>query len=98
MSCFVMVSGFMLMFVVYLVNVVCSLSLVFGLCIVSVCSGCDGCCAFCLIYDACRLRWSRSSSIFVSSCRCYVFVSCCSSYCCVLCSLKFVNVCGGCMR
>ena len=49
MSCSVMVSGFVLMFVVYLMvfNVVCFLSLVR-----------DGC--FCLICDACRLRCSLS--------------------------------------
>ena len=43
---------------VYLVllNVVCFLSLVLGLYIVSSCCGCDGCCAFCMIRDACSLR------------------------------------------
>ena len=51
-------------------------SLGVGLCIVIVCSGCDGCCGFSLICDACRLRCSCSSSTFVSLCRCFVFVSC----------------------
>ena len=59
MSCSVMVSGFLLMFVVYLyllylyllcicllLNVVCFLDLGVGLCIVSLCSGCDGYCVF----------------------------------------------------
>ena len=56
MSCSVTVSGFMPMFVVYLVllNVVCFLSLGVSLCMVSLGSGCDGCCA--LICDACSLR------------------------------------------
>ena len=29
-----------------------------SLCIVSLCSGCDGCCAFGRIYDACSLECS----------------------------------------
>ena len=73
-----------------LLNRVCFLSLGFCLCSVY-----DGCYAFCLICDACSLRYSLSNSIFVWSCRCCVFVSCCSSMGCVLCSFKFVNVCGG---
>ena len=50
-SCSVIVSGFVLIFVVYqvLLNVVCFLSLGVCLCIISLCSGCDGCCAFCRI-------------------------------------------------
>ena len=70
MSCSVMVSGFVLMFVVYLVllNVVCVLSLRICLCIVILCSGCDGCCVNCLIGESCSLRCSWSGSIFVSSC------------------------------
>ena len=55
---------------------VCFLSLGVCLCIVSVCIGCDGCCHFCVISDACNLRCSWSCSILVSSCRCCVFVSC----------------------
>ena len=42
------------------------------LCIVSLCSGCDGCCAFCLIGDACSMRCSWSGSILISSCMCCV--------------------------
>jgi len=77
MSVVVMLSGFVGMFVVYLVllNVVCFFSLGVWLCCVSLCSGLDGCCAFCLICDACSLRCSCMGSIFVSSCRCCVFVS-----------------------
>ena len=47
----IMVSGFMLMFFVYLVllNVGCFLILGVCLCIVSLCS--DECCAFCLICE-----------------------------------------------
>ena len=50
-----MVSGLVLMFVVYLVllNVICFLSLA-----VCLCSGCDECCAFCMICDACSFRCS----------------------------------------
>ena len=45
MSCSVVVHGFMLMFVVYLVllNVVCFLRLGVCLSIVTLCGGCDGC-------------------------------------------------------
>ena len=66
MSCSVMVSGFVLMFIVYLVlfNVVCFLRLGVRLCIVGLCNGCGGCCAFCLICDACR-RCSWNGSSFV---------------------------------
>ena len=48
MSCCLIVSGFVLIFVVYIVllNMVCFLSLRVGLCIISLCSGCDGCCVF----------------------------------------------------
>ena len=41
----------------------CILCLELGLCIVNLCSGCDGCCAFCLIWDA----TSFSGAIFVYS-------------------------------
>ena len=63
--CFCWSDGFVLMFLVYLVffNVVCSLSLGVGLCIISLWSGCARC-AFC---DECSLRCSWSRSIFVSS-------------------------------
>ena len=52
-----MVSGLVLMIVVYLMllNVVGLLSLGVGLCIVSLCSGCAGYSTFSLIYDACSL-------------------------------------------
>ena len=78
MSCYVMVAWFVLMFVMYLVllNVVCFLNMEVCLYIVNFCSGCDGCCDFYLICDACRLRCSWNGSIFVSSCRCCVFVNC----------------------
>ena len=51
MSCSIMVSEFVLMFVVYLMlmTVFCFLGLRVGSCIVSLCSGCDGCCAFYLV-------------------------------------------------
>ena len=70
-----MMPGLVPMFVMYLVLliVVCFLSLGVGLCIVSLCSGCDGWCAYCLICDACSVR-CFSSSIFVLLCRCCVFV------------------------
>ena len=46
MFCSVIVSGLELMFIVYLVllSVVCFLSLGLCVCIVSLCSWCDGCC------------------------------------------------------
>ena len=47
------------------------------LCIVSSCSGCDGCCALCLIYDEYSLRYSWSSSIFVSPCTYCVLCAAC---------------------
>ena len=55
-----------------LLNDVCFSSLGVRLCIVSLCSGSDGWCAFCLICDACSLRCSWSGSIYVSLCRCCV--------------------------
>ena len=61
-SCSVMVSGFVQMFVVFLVlfNVVCFLKMGGCLCIVSLYCGCDEYCDFCLICDACSLRCSWS--------------------------------------
>ena len=57
MSYYVMVSGFVLMLVVYLVLcMVCFLSLCVCSCIVSLCSGYDGSCVFCLICETCSLR------------------------------------------
>ena len=41
----------------------CSLILGVCLCIVTLCSGCDGCCAFSLICDACCLRCAWSGII-----------------------------------
>ena len=38
--------------------------------------GCDGCCVFCLYYEAWSCRCSCMGSVSVSSCRCCVFVSC----------------------
>ena len=60
MCCSVMVHGFVLMFFAYpvLLNVDCFLSLGVGLCIVSLCSACDICFAFCLSCDACCLMCS----------------------------------------
>ena len=46
------------------------------LCIVYLCSGCDGYCAFCLICDACNCRCFCMGRMLVSSCRCCMFVSC----------------------
>ena len=40
------------------------------------CSGCDGCCVFCLYCDAWNRRCSCMGSVNVSSCRCCMFVSC----------------------
>ena len=56
-----------------LLNVVCFLSLgVYG-CIVSLCSGCVGCCTFC---DAWSCKCWYIGSILVSSCRCCMLVPC----------------------
>ena len=40
------------------------------------CSGCDGCCVFCLYCEVWSCRWSCMGSVSVSSCRCCMFVSC----------------------
>ena len=74
--CCVLVSGVVLMFVVYLVllNVVCFLSLRVGLCMVSL--WCDSCCAFCLICDACSFVLGMVVFLFYHMCRCCVFMSC----------------------
>ena len=90
MSCSVMVSGFVLIVVVYLefLNVVCFLSLGVCLCIVSLCSGCDECCYFCMICDACRLRCYMSGSSFVS---CVHTVAVLNAA--FFCNLKIVIVC-----
>ena len=45
----------------------------YGVCL---CRGCDGCCVFCLYYEAWRCRCSYMESVSVSSCRCCMFVSC----------------------
>ena len=45
----------------------------YGVCL---CSGCDGCCAFCLSCAAWSCRCSCMGSVSVSSCRCYMFGSC----------------------
>ena len=44
--------------------------------VVSLCSGCDGCCVFCLYYDTWSCGYSCMASVSVSSCRCCMFVSC----------------------
>ena len=44
--------------------------------VVCLCSGCDGCCVFCLYYEAWSCRCSCMGSVSVSSCRCCMFVSC----------------------
>ena len=66
----VMVSGFVMLFVVYLMllNVVSFF--------ISLYSGCDVFCAFCLICDECILKFYWSCSLFVLSCMCSVIVSC----------------------
>ena len=45
--------------------------LTYGLCHVF-----DGCCVFCLYYEAWSCRCSCMGSVSVSSCRCCMFVSC----------------------
>ena len=40
------------------------------------CRICDGCCVFCLYYEAWSCRCSYIGSVSVSSCRCCMFVSC----------------------
>ena len=78
MCCSLVVSGLVLIFVVYLVflNVVFFFSL--GVCLYS---GCDGHRAFCLICDACRLRcpWTGSTLCFVLYVLfvCVLHASCC---------------------
>ena len=37
---------------------------------------CDGCCAYCLIWEVWSCRCPRMGSMGVSSCRCCMFVSC----------------------
>ena len=44
--------------------------------VVCLCSGCDGCCVFCLYYEAWSCRCSCMGSVSVSSCICCIFVSC----------------------
>ena len=44
--------------------------------VVCLCSDCDGCCIFCLYYEAWSCRCSCIGSVSVSSCRCCMFVSC----------------------
>ena len=41
--------------------------------VVCLCSGCDGCCVFCLYCDAWSCRCSCMGSVSVSSCRCCMF-------------------------
>ena len=43
--------------------------------VVSLCRGCDGCCVFCLNYEAWSNRFLCMGSVSVSSCRC-MFLSC----------------------
>ena len=44
--------------------------------VVCLCTGCDGCCVFCLHCDAWSCRCSCMRSMSVWSCRCCMFVSC----------------------
>ena len=44
--------------------------------VVCLCKECDGCCVFCLYYDAWNCRCPCMGSMNVSSCICYMFVSC----------------------
>ena len=46
------------------------------LCVVYLCSGCDGYCAFSLTCDACNCNCFCIGKMLVSSCRCCMFVSC----------------------
>ena len=71
------------------------------LCIVSLCSGSDGCwmMAFCLISDEYSLRRSWSGGICISACKwcvpaCTLSVSVLNIGFCIV--LKFAHVCGGC--
>ena len=72
---------------------VCFLRLGIVCCVVRQCSGCVGCCDFCLMCDACSWRCSFMGSVCVSSCRCCVFVSVVhpvailNAVFCVICSL-----------
>lgn len=66
-------------------------------CVVSLCRGCVGSCAFCLSCDACSCRCVLIGRTFVSSCKCCVFVSAVqpvavrSAVFCIVCSvLMFV--------
>ena len=44
--------------------------------VVCVCRGCEGCCVFCLNYEAWSCGCSCMGSVSVSPCRCCMFVSC----------------------
>ena len=79
-----------------LLNVVCFLSLgVYGY-IVSLFSGCVGCCAFRPICDAWSCKCLYIGSMLVSSCRCCMLVSCVHPVAilravfCIICSLSML--------
>ena len=78
MSAVMTVQGTVGIFVVYqeLLKVVGFFSRCEVLCIVYLCSGCDGYCAVCLTCDACNCNWFCMRRMLVSSCRCCMFVSC----------------------
>ena len=71
----------------------------YGVCL---CSGCDGCCVFCLYCEAWSCRCSCMGSVSLSSCRCCMFVSCVHPVAVldgVFCmDLQFVNAGRGCKR
>ena len=74
-----------------LLNVVCFFSLGIYRCIVSLCSGCVGCCAFCLMREVVSVV-----ILVVSSCRYCMLVSCVhpvailSEVFCIICSLSML--------
>ena len=66
------------MFVVYreLLKAVGFISRCEVLCVVYLCSGCDGYCTFCLTCDAYNCKCFCMGRMLVSSCKCCMFVSC----------------------
>ena len=70
-SCYAMVSGFVQMFVVFLVfNVVCFLKMGGCLCIDSLYCGCDEYCDFCLIWVPIYIFWQAGHADPLDGWRC----------------------------
>ena len=82
MSAVVPVQGYVGMFVVYreLLKVVGFISRCEVLCVMYLCCGCNGYCAFCLTCDACNCKCFCMGRMLVSSCRC-------SCHVCIPCKL-----------